>query len=222
MTQYTKRIQTICNHLQPCKYFADIGCDHGYCTEFMLKNKMCSFAMIADISANSLKKAEKLLAEYLQSGQLKSICTNGLQSIEKIYEQILIAGMGGEEIIQILQNGYLPSILVLQPMKNTEKVRQFLLAQNYCILKDFTFFDKKFYDLLVAKQETKSNLLKVYSALDIKYGYDNLHTPQQDFLDKIILEIAKYENRRKCFAVEEKLKELYEVAHEIKGHFSNH
>ena len=38
---YGKRIDTLCSLLTPVKVFADVGCDHGYCTEYMLKNELC-------------------------------------------------------------------------------------------------------------------------------------------------------------------------------------
>lgn len=217
--KYSKRIEIICSNLPACNYFADIGCDHGYCTEFMLQNNLCKEAIIADISKNSLKKAEELLSKYLLSGKLKSICTNGLQMIDTKYQQILIAGMGGEEIISILQNGFLPETLILQPMKNSSKVRQFLFNNGYSITKDFTFFDKKFYDLVVAQKDGKEE--KKYTNLEIEYGYDNIHAPSIDFINKINIELEKYKNRTLCPSIQKKINELNKVKNEIKRCFSD-
>ena len=217
--QYSKRIEIICKHIPFCDYFADIGCDHGYCTEYVLKNNLCKEAMIADVSISSLKKAEKLLFNYLENGRLKSICTNGLQSIDRKYQQVLIAGMGGEEIISILKNGFLPQTLILQPMKNVDKVRKFLLENHYGIIKDFTFWDKKYYDLIVAEKNSK--LQVEYRHLELEYGYDNLHAPTYDFVKKIKEEIEKYKNRPQCAKITKKLNELYEVECEINRYFSN-
>ena len=33
-----ERIRILCSHLTPAETFADVGCDHGYCTEYMLKS----------------------------------------------------------------------------------------------------------------------------------------------------------------------------------------
>ena len=40
------RIDIICSHLPEADVFADIGCDHGYCTQYMLKNRRCRLAYI--------------------------------------------------------------------------------------------------------------------------------------------------------------------------------
>ena len=64
---YGKRIDTLCSFLTPAKVFADVGCDHGYCTEYMLKNGLCEKAIFSDVSKGSLAKAEKLLAKTQRS-----------------------------------------------------------------------------------------------------------------------------------------------------------
>lgn len=63
-------------------------------------------------------------------------CVNGLEGIET--EVAVIAGMGGLEIIDIVNNAdTLPEVLVLQPMKNAGEVR-IALMDRYFIEKDFT------------------------------------------------------------------------------------
>ena len=58
---YGKRIDTLCSLLKEAETFADVGCDHGYCSEYMLKNGLCENVVFSDISKGSLKKAEILL-----------------------------------------------------------------------------------------------------------------------------------------------------------------
>ena len=72
------RIQIICSYLKPCYTFADVACDHGYCAEYMLKNDLCRKAVISDVSAKSLEKAEKLLSGYIENGRCRSVCCDGL------------------------------------------------------------------------------------------------------------------------------------------------
>ena len=47
----TKRIRALCAELAPCVTFADVGCDHGYCTQYMLEGNLCRSAVVSDISA---------------------------------------------------------------------------------------------------------------------------------------------------------------------------
>ena len=108
---YGKRIDTICSLLQKTTTFADVGCDHGYCSEYMLKNGLCDFAILSDISKGSLKKAETLLQEYIDAGKAKAVLGGGFVGVPKDTELVLIAGMGGMEIVEILsdkKSGFIP------------------------------------------------------------------------------------------------------------------
>ena len=101
------RIDIICSHLPEADVFADIGCDHGYCTQYMLKNRRCRLAYISDISAGSLQKARTLLAREVEEGRCIPVVADGLDGVKEC-DLVLIAGMGGEEIVRILERGYLP------------------------------------------------------------------------------------------------------------------
>lgn len=193
--KYTKRLSTIFSEFEQCDKFADIGCDHGYCAEYMLEKNLCEHAVVSDISAESLKKAQLLLSGYAACGKVTSVCCNGMENIPKDCDFVLIAGMGGEEIVAILKNGYIPQKLLLQPMKNTRKVREFLLAEGLEITADYTFADGKYYDLIKA---AKTGGKSVYTDLELEFGRDNLLHPSADFIMKLQSEIVKKESYLKA------------------------
>ena len=119
----TKRLERIFSEIPKCDSFADVGCDHGFIAEKMILSGKCSNVTITDISAKSLQKAKNLLKKHIENGVVNAICTDGLKGVSNKTETVLIAGMGGEEIVSIMKNAKnLPPNLVLQPMKNTEKV----------------------------------------------------------------------------------------------------
>ncbi len=166
------RINDICALLSPCETFADIGCDHGYCTQYMLKNGLCKRAYISDISAKSLSKAQELLSEYIKNGSCESICCDGLQGFEVLPEQVLIAGMGGEEIIKILSRG-IPQKFVLQPMKNAPQLRRFLLSRGCKIVRDDIFRDGKYYFIIKGESTGGTD----YSSMEKQFGRDSFKNP---------------------------------------------
>ncbi len=185
------RIDIICSHLPAADVFADVGCDHGYCTQYMLHNGLCRTAYISDISAESLKKAETLLSREVKEGRCIPVVADGLQGVASC-DLVLIAGMGGEEIVHILKEGYLPKKFVLQPMKNTEKVRRYLVEQGARITKDFTFEDGKFYDLIVGECAEEGDS---YTDWEYKFGRDNLLSPSPAFLKWVKREKGKLDSR---------------------------
>lgn len=174
------RINKLCAYLDACKSFADVGCDHGYCTEYMLRNGLCESAVISDISEKCLKKAENLLSEYITAGKVRSVCSYGLDGIDFDIEQILIAGMGGEEILNILKASFIPKKFVLQPMKNCRAVREYLLSQGACITVDEAFESGgKFYFVIKGVRSGKKT---EYTDIRLDYGLSADGADMQKYL----------------------------------------
>ena len=183
----TERIARLVRELPKVTVFADVGCDHGYCAQYVLENGLCERAYITDISAKCLEKAEKLLAKEIAAGRCIAVCCDGLSSLPELPDCALIAGLGGEEICHILE-GALPKTLVLQPMKNTDKVRARLIELGRKIVKDETFSSGgKFYDLIVTEGEGEEQ----YTDFELEFGRDNLKNPSRDFLKKLDTEKEK-------------------------------
>lgn len=184
----TKRIETIVSLITFSETFADVGCDHGYCAEEVLKKGLAKTVYVTDISKPSLKKAEALLSKNYQ-GKFIPIVTDGLKNVPEV-EQVLIAGMGGEEIIKILQKAaYKPVIVILQPMKNADKVRKYLHMSGYGIERDFMFFDgDKYYEVMRAVL----NVVDGYTETEELYGRENLQR-NSDFLRYLRAKIEEIE-----------------------------
>lgn len=181
----TERLKIICSRLPRCGVFADVGCDHGLCTQYMLQNGLCERAYISDVSAPSLQKAETLLGDYIARGKCVPVCADGLSGIKEPCGCVLIAGMGGEEIVKILSRAALPERFVLQPMKNAEKVRAFLIDCGCRIEYDGTFYaEGKCYDLICGEIEGDEK----YTEYELQFGRDNLKAPSEGFVKKVFAE----------------------------------
>ncbi len=176
----TDRLVEIFSLIPNCETFADIGCDHGYVSYAMLKEKKAKKVIFSDVSAKCLKKAEDLLDPFVKLGLAEGIVSDGFLALPEV-EVSLIAGMGGEEIVSIINNApFLPKTFILQPMKNSEKVRALLILKGYKIIKDYTFYsDKKYYDLILATVG-KDTLTEE----EIYFGRTNLLEKPTAFIEK--------------------------------------
>ena len=96
------RLEEIFSAIEPCKIFADIGCDHGLMTEAVLRSGKCQKAVVSDVSKKCLEKAENLLKNYIDEGRVSSVVSDGFDNLPDV-DLALIAGMGGEEISLILK-----------------------------------------------------------------------------------------------------------------------
>lgn len=173
----SKRLQKICSSIPQCNTLCDVGCDHGYVGIEALNNGLAERVIFIDISPECLQKARENCDKRLKL-RAEFVCRNGLGDIE--CDCAVIAGMGGLEIISILQNAKtLPKYLVLQPMRNVYDVRK-TLSENYKIISDFKFCDVKYYDLIVAEYcDTGCKL----SESELLFGKSNLENPEPDYIE---------------------------------------
>ena len=185
----SKRIQTLCSLLKPAKSFADVGCDHGYCSEYVLINGLCEQVIFSDVSKGSLAKAAALLAPFVAEGKARGVLGDGFYGVPSDTEEVLIAGMGGSEIVSILsdtRHGFMPSVFVFQPMHDSEKLRRYILQNGGYIVRDFTFADGKFYDVIVGgKVEKDEQMTPPYSDAEYEFGRENLQTMPEAFVEKM-------------------------------------
>ena len=187
----TGRIKEICSNLPVVGCLADVGCDHGYCTKYAFDHHLCERAYISDISAGILEKAQKLLAKEIGAGKCIPCVGDGLQKIGAC-DCVLLAGLGGEEIIRILSERALPAQFVLQPMRNSEKVRAFLLARGAKIERDYTFGDGGYYYDLITGTGSGGD---TYSDYEILFGRENLKRLPEAFLKRLFEEREKTKAR---------------------------
>ena len=184
---YGKRIDTLCSLLEKAESFADVGCDHGYCSEYVLKNGLCDKVIFSDVSRGSLAKAEKLLADYVAEGRAVGVLGDGFFGVPKDTQEVLIAGMGGSEIISILsdkKHGFLPSRFVFQPMHDQEKLRRYILENGGYIERDFTFEDVKYYDVIVGGTRREGVEKQAYTDAEYEFGKENLRDMGEAFVER--------------------------------------
>jgi tRNA (adenine22-N1)-methyltransferase len=210
------RIDKLVTYLSPCKRFADVACDHGYCTEYMLKNNLCESAQISDISDKCLKKAEKLLSKFIDEGRVKSVCCDGLGGIDRNVDLVLIAGIGGDELIKILDEGFIPQNFVFQPMKNVSGVRRYLIEKGCAITRDDIFTDGKNYYFVICGRASGGE--EKYSKAQMMFGRDSLKNIV--FNDYLKAEILKKEGYLSRDMTDEHRQNLEESLAFLKGVYS--
>ena len=84
----------------------------------------------------------------------------------------------------------MPKRFVFQPMHDAEKLRRYILSNGGYLQRDFTFFDGKFYDVLVGGigQEPQP-----YTDAEYEFGKENLQTMPKAFVDRTNKQIKNIE-----------------------------
>ena len=189
------RFSEIFSQIKKADVIADIGCDHGYISKMVADACLANKIVMTDISEKCLNKARILLKDEIASSKAVSFVTSGLTGVDFKVDEVIIAGMGGEEIIHILEECLFRlgiKTLVLQPMKNPDKLRRYLVKNGFFIERDYTFKDGgKFYDLIVAVLNGKT---VDYTNDDYEFGRENLLKKGDDFKEKYLKEINSIKN----------------------------
>lgn len=168
MMKLSRRLQRIAQFVDREKSVIDVGTDHGFVPNFLCAQGMKAPIYATDISASSLEKSQKFAEKLGNDHRIIHQVTNGLQGIEDI-EQIIIAGMGGILISEIIKADF--SLcqravrLILQPMQASDVLRIFLYEQGFTIdVEELVDEGGKYFEIIVAHYTGQSRKISPFDA----------------------------------------------------------
>ncbi len=120
---------------------ADIGCDHGYASIWLIRQGVAKKVIAMDINAGPIQRAIKHINDAGLTGQIECRQSNGTEKlIPGEVDTLMIAGMGGPLMTDILASGeeVLKKVttLVLQPQSEIGEVRYFLAQHDFQIVEE--------------------------------------------------------------------------------------
>lgn len=136
------RLGAAMNYVRKGSVMADIGTDHGFIPIKLIEEGVSEFAYASDVNRQPLDKAVRNAVDHNVDGKMKFCLSDGLKFIdnglmddEHKITDIVICGMGGELIAEILAaSGYIKQStvrLVLQPMTMPDKLRNYLCSNGF-------------------------------------------------------------------------------------------
>ncbi len=123
----TPRLKTVADLAGKSTSLADIGTDHAYIPIYLMQKGLISKAIAADINEGPLERADKNIRKAGLSDKIMLRLSDGLDKIkDNEAETIVIAGMGGEIISQMLEKPKPVGIkkIIIQPMTDIPLVRR--------------------------------------------------------------------------------------------------
>lgn len=139
----SNRLSTCAELVTPDSKIADIGTDHAYIPIYLGLTKKISHALACDVRSRPLENAKKNINFYNLNNIIETRLSDGLKNIsENEADEIIIAGMGGNMISNILENcswkNKESKRFILQPMKYENKLRSYLALKGYEIQSETT------------------------------------------------------------------------------------
>ena len=136
MSILNNRLLMAANMLKKGKAVADIGTDHAFLPIHIIKEKIADTVLACDIAEGPLSVARANIQKYKLEDKIELRLADGLKGVKPFEcEQITICGMGGETIADIItaaERVKSPKVtLVLQPMSCDDRLRDFLVSNNF-------------------------------------------------------------------------------------------
>lgn len=166
------RLQMVASLVEACDCLADVGCDHGYLSIWLLREQVAKSAICMDLRPGPLAKAKENLAFFHMDSRAETRLSDGLAELsEQEADTLVIAGMGGELTKRILLAK--PEVtahfrqMILQPQSDIPEVRKTVHALGFRIVtEDRCIEDGKLYHAFRAVPGTGP----VYSEADYISG----------------------------------------------------
>ena len=189
-TFITKRLLDIASLVDRVETLADIGTDHGYLPIYLIKNNIASFALACDVAIMPLESAKQNIKKYGLEDKIKLILCDGLSNVNKV-DGVIISGMGGHLIIDILKNRNIDyNTYILQANNNVDILRRYLSENGFKIIDEKISYDhKKFYEIIKVVHGQQ-----VLNEQEITYGPINLINKSTFFIAKWKEILQRYQN----------------------------
>lgn len=158
----SRRLETIASFVPEGSTVADIGTDHGYIPIHLVQEGKAKHAIAMDVRKGPLLRAQAHIHEAGLEAHVEVRLSDGLLKLEQNEADcVVIAGMGGELIIHILEEGRglwegIPH-WVLSPHSELDKVRRFLEEQEFFTWRETMIKEEgKFYTVMGINRTNKA------------------------------------------------------------------
>ena len=153
----SSRLQACCGFIKSGDRVADIGCDHGYLSIYLLNNGIASAAYACDVAQSPLQSARRNAVKFGVSEKISFYLSDGIKNVPRDFDTLVCAGMGGDTMVSILEAA--PWLkdgryrLVLQCQSKRELLRSYLSDNGWHIAEESVLRDGRF----------------LYTVMDVRY-----------------------------------------------------
>ena len=145
------RLRTIADMITPGMIVCDIGTDHAYLPLLLAQRGQNDKIYAIDNKIGPLTQAKKTIEENGMEDFIFPILSDGLDKAPEDIQSVVIAGMGGEMILQILEKiEDFKDIreVIVQGNTSVQKIRQYISEHQYSILDEKTVYDYHYYTVI--------------------------------------------------------------------------
>lgn len=181
------RLERVAAYVPEGARLADIGTDHGYLLVALMSRGVIAAAVAGEVALTPFHSVERIVREHDLGQRITVRLANGLAAIEPQdgITAISLCGMGGETIRDILDGDKArlsgKERLILQPNGGEQPLRQWLMENDYRIIREEVLRENRFYyEIIVAERSGPVT----YTAEELYFGPLQLQERSSVFLAK--------------------------------------
>jgi tRNA (adenine22-N1)-methyltransferase len=148
----SKRLEACLQYTTGFQKLADVGTDHAHLPiEAVLRGNVLT-ALAIDNKFGPFIQARTNIKKYNVESRVKALLGDGLEKIDNDVDVVVMSGMGGELIADILSSSDHKYVkrFILQANRNVPLLRRYMTTSNYRILDEIILEEQgKTYEILV-------------------------------------------------------------------------
>ena len=133
---------------------ADIGCDHGYLSIYLLTNGIASSCIASDVKEGPLQSAQRNARKFGVANKIEFYLSDGVGNIPRDFDSMVCAGMGADTMVHILESApWLKDekyTMILQCQSKTPMLRRYLSENGWKITEESALRDGRFLYTIMA------------------------------------------------------------------------
>ena len=171
------RLLACANFVKKGSRVADIGCDHGYLSLYLLQQGIASSVIASDVNEGPLESARRNAAKFGFQEKIEFYLSDGVRSIPRDFDTMVCAGMGADTMMSIIADAYDEWLadpkytLILQCQSKRPELRQWLYDKGFRINRETLAKDGKF----------------VYSVMEVVFDPGHGITPAETYISPQLL-----------------------------------
>jgi len=183
------RLTMVASFVNEGSNIADIGTDHGYVPILLAESGKIGHGLAMDVRTGPLGRAQEHIRQHKLERVIETRLSDGVEKLEPgEADTVIIAGMGGELVIHILEEGERlwdqVEHWILSPQSELDKVRRFLRLHGFSIAREEMLKeDGKYYTVMDVTRGSMGPLApweELYGPCLIR----NRHPILREFLEK--------------------------------------
>lgn len=172
----SNRLETIILLVEKGSRIADVGTDHGYVPIALIKRGIAEKAIALDVRKGPLERAESHVRAQGLEAQIELRLSDGLKALlPGEADTVIIAGMGGELVLHILEEGKHMwggvKHWILSPQSDLFKVRGYLAARGFSFVREaMVEEDGNYYTIMETAGQNIQTAGPAFSETGLFYG----------------------------------------------------